>query len=126
MIDEAEKYATHLMRLIVQARSNKEFLTHGICQTDDGKILEMSITKANMCDVNGRRYPPLNSPAPTKWGEELVQLIMFTARILIIENECKGVAEVTMHGCDDINADEMGEDIQRLDNGLLNLVVVDE
>jgi hypothetical protein len=109
----------------------------------------MSITKANMCDINHVRNPPLSSPAPTKWGEELAMVIMFTAgelalcmetwkdlilkfevkgttRILIIENCGDGVAEISMQGCDDLDVTKMGEDIQRLGNGLLNLVIVED
>jgi hypothetical protein len=109
----------------------------------------MTITEANMCDVNAVRHPPLQSESPTRWGEELAMVIMFTAgelalcmetwkdlilkfevkgttRILIIENCGDGVAEISMQGCDDLDVTKMGEDIQRLGNGLLNLVIVED
>jgi hypothetical protein len=31
-----------------------------------------------------------------------------------------------MQGCDDLDVTKMGEDIQRLGNGLLNLVIVED
>jgi hypothetical protein len=149
MIDEAEKYAAQLLRLIVQARTNKEALTHGVCQCNDGEFLEMALTMANMSIVNGTSYTPLKSEKPSAWGEELAVAIMFTAgelalqmlpwsnlilrfetneipRTLLIENEGDGVAEVTLINCDDIDADAMGEDFSRLDNGFINVVIVDE
>jgi hypothetical protein len=149
MIDDAEKYAAQLLRLIVQARTNKEALTHGVCQCSDGKFLEMTLTMANMSIVNGNSYTPLKSEKPSLWGEELVVAIMYTAgefalqmlpwsslilrfetneipRTLLIENIIDGIAEVTLVNCDDINVDELGEDFSRLDDGSINVVIVDE